>query len=174
MEWFKVTEERVTETAVQRKSNKEATLFPICTHELFLFDHVKFQPFKWLKCVGSTSNAFPRHHHNDCHSWGLTRCWDICTTSLVTSATVLRCILLWRNKICSNALATTASYKCTRRESLLLNAFRESQTGIRDSCCLHTPMCGFVWMGSKKEEFSRRGYPWVWNIAWPLGCVTMF
>lgn len=51
-----------------------------------LFDHVEFQPFRWLECVGQASNAFPRHHHNSRHSWGSAGCGDICTTTLVTSS----------------------------------------------------------------------------------------
>lgn len=120
------------------------------------FDHVEFRPFRWLECVGQASNAFPHHHHNSCHSWGSASCADICTTTLVTSVPFP----------CCPTEANTHTYAHTELHQL--NASRANQKGIRDGCCLQTPMCGWVWMGPKGGEVSdTTGYQQGWHIAWP-------
>lgn len=50
-----------------------------------LVEHVEFQSFRWLQCVGKASNAFLRRRHNSRHSWGSSGHEDICTTSPVIS-----------------------------------------------------------------------------------------
>ena len=143
-----------------------------------LFDHAEFQPFRWLECVGQASNAFPRHHHNSRHSWGSADCGDICTTTLVTSSPPS----LPHHHPTQSSLLHTALLKqthtCTRRhwhtrthsQLLQLNANEENQKGIRDGCCLRTPMCGFAWMGPKGGEVSDTTGC---TLLGPLGCVTM-
>lgn len=60
------------------------------------------------------------------------------------------------------------TYTCTHTKLLQLNANGENQKGIRDGCCLRTPMCGFVWMGPKGGEVSDTTGCWRgWRIAWP-------
>lgn len=90
-------------------------------------------------------------HHNSCH---LSPPLPCCTPPR-------------RNKH-THTRANTDTRIRTHSKLLQLNASRENQKGIRDGCCLRTPMCGFVWMGPKGGEVSdtagcRRG----WHIAWP-------
>lgn len=145
----------VTEKHGGKKVIKRAHCFQSARMSLS-FDHVEFRPFRWLECVGQASNAFLRHHHNSCHSWGSASCADICTTTLVTSVPFPRCL----------TEANTHTYAHTELHQL--NASRANQKGIRDGCCLQTPMCGWVWMGPKGGEVSdTTGYQQGWHIAWP-------
>jgi len=77
----------------------------------------------------------------------------------------------------TNKHTHTHWHKYTRAHTQLLqlNANAENQKGIRDGCCLRTPLCGFAWMRPKGGEVSDTTGCWRGGgaLLGPLGCVTM-
>ncbi len=74
----------------------------------------------------------------------------------------------WNKHTHTQARAYTDTRIHTHTKLLQLNANGENQKGIRDGCCLRTPICGFVWMGPKGGEVSdTTGCQRGWHIAWP-------